>query len=250
MRKIDPSSLIPMDIFEGYAPLRVDLAYAQPEPVSFCGVIYRPGARLWLHEDLALIVLRAVMTCRKAGYASILYDGLRTVEAQGLIRATPVVQANPHWLEGENRMLSPPGQGGHPRAMAVDIALEGDNGNLLDMGTGFDALARDSSPAHNAAHRLHQGLPEQVYKNRALLTGAMVEAGEWAGRRILPLPPEWWDFRFFRDDYEQFAPLSDADLPRQMRMTAEKFEAPAPDDFSADYFAARRDALLERASSS
>jgi D-alanyl-D-alanine dipeptidase len=246
MRKIDPGSLIPMDLFEGCAPLRVDLAYAQPQPKSFCGVIYRPGARLWLHEDLALIVLRAAFRCHEAGYSMILYDGLRTTDAQALIRATPVVQANPHWLEGENRMLSPPGQGGHPRAMAVDIALEDAQGALLDMGTDFDALAQDSSPAHNRAHRLYEGLPPQVYKNRELLTGALVAAGEWAGRAIRPLPSEWWDFRFMNEDYNQFAPLGDAELPPQMRMTHAQLDAPGPADFSDVHFTKKRDELLSR----
>jgi D-alanyl-D-alanine dipeptidase len=246
MLKIDPASLIPMDIFEENAPLRVDLAYTQPQPKSFCGIVYRPGARLWLHEDLALVVLKAAFLIHeREGYSSILYDGLRTTDAQALIRATPIVQANPHWLEGENRMLSPPGQGGHPRAMAVDIALEKD-GELLDMGTDFDALAKDSSPAHNKAHRLYEGHAPQIYKNRDLLTGAMVEAGEWLGRAIRPLPSEWWDFRFLNEDYNRFAPLSDAELPPQMRMTGAEHSQGGPGDFTPGHFEEKRDALMKR----
>jgi D-alanyl-D-alanine dipeptidase len=248
MLEIDPASLVPMDIFEAAAPLRVDLAYTQPAPKSFCGAVYRPGARLWLHEDLALIVLRAALSFRARGLRAVLYDGLRTTDAQALMRQTPIVQANPHWLEGENRMLSPPGQGGHPRAMAVDIALEDEKtGALLDMGTPFDALARDSSPAHNKAHRLYEGLPAQVYQNRALLEEALVEAGRRHGRAIRPLPAEWWDFRFTSEDYNRFAPLADADLPPQMRMTAQTAAAPGPQDFPPEHFARKRDALLAQA---
>src|ERR1700689_3003173 len=110
--KIDPVALLPMDIFAVDGPLRVDLAYAGP--LSFCGIIYRPGSRLWLHEDLAaIVVLAARLAHKEHGLRMVVYDGLRTVAAQALMAQADIVKAHPHWLEGPSRVLSPPGTGGH-----------------------------------------------------------------------------------------------------------------------------------------
>lgn len=233
---VDIARLVPMDIFEGEEPLRVDLAYAGPR--SFCGVLYRPGARLWLHEDLAAIVLLAARRCRaERGLRMILYDGLRTVTVQELMRDSAVVRAHPHWLEGETRVLSPPGAGGHPRAMAVDVSLETADGALLDMGTAFDELPRGGAgPETNRAHRLFGNLPEPVKNNRRVLEEAMTRAAAALGLPLLPLPVEWWDFRFPASHTGQFAPLADTGLPPQMRMTTLFMDAPGPADFPPAHF--------------
>ncbi|MCC7305092.1 MAG: D-Ala-D-Ala dipeptidase [Alphaproteobacteria bacterium] len=218
MKTIDPASLVDMNACAAEYPFKVDLAYAKPGNLLFGEAIYRPDARLWLYKDLADIVCRAAQTCfKESGCLFVLYDGLRTVEAQALMLKTKRVRENPQWLE-EPRLLSPPGAGGHPRAMAIDIGLEKE-GRLVDMGTPFDFLAADPSPAANPAHRAHPGLSEEIIKNRAILTGAMMKAAEEMNTALLPLPQEWWDFRLPPTIYDTYAPLSDADLPPEMRMT-------------------------------
>jgi len=232
------TALVPMDLFNGDEALRIDLAYAQPAPKSFCGIIYRPEARLWLHQDLAAItVLAARLIYNNHKLHMVLYDGLRTVCAQELIRDTPVVQANPQWLEGDARLLSPPGRGAHPRGMAIDLSLESADGQLLDMGTAFDALATGGSgPLTNPAHRDYARLSAAVTRNRAILTGAMQQAAALLALPLLPLPQEWWDFRLPAEIYDNYAPLADHDLPPQMRMTAKPATPGAPADFPADHF--------------
>jgi D-alanyl-D-alanine dipeptidase len=249
--KIDPAALVPMDLFADALPLRVDVAYTQPAPKSFCGVIYRPDARLWLHRDLALAVIYAAKAAAQAGYGMILYDGLRTVEAQAAMRETPIVQANPQWLAGETRMLSPPGKGAHPRGMAIDLTLCGPDGVPVDMGTAFDAMPPGGAgpgPDTNPAHRESPHIGESAQENRTLLTRFMTDGALRAGQFMLPLPQEWWDYRLMPMVYDRYEALSDAVLPPQMRMTGDApHMADAPVDFGDAHFGAVRDALLKQA---
>lgn len=210
-----------MDIYQNSHRLRIDLVYADaahPENIFKTG-IYRKDARLWLHREFAAVVLRAAeIIDAKWGGTLVLKDGLRTTEAQQAMQDTAIVRANPQWsAEGPNRLLSPPGRGGHPRGMAVDVTIAGPDGREWDMGTSFDHLTTD--PANNPAARNYRALPPEVLENRKKLQDAFVEAAGELGVEVLPLPAEWWDFRFPADYFNQFAPLSDKDLPPAMRMT-------------------------------
>lgn len=199
-------------------PVRIDLAYAQDDNLLFGERIYRSNARLFLHDALAQVVRDAAIACHDlTGHWFVLHDGLRTVEAQEKMLRTQKVRQNPHWLEPP-RLLSAPGQGGHPRGMAIDISLQTETGEILDMGTAFDFLAENASPLHNPAHRDYAGLKPLHRKNRNILTWAMVQAAARLNIPLLPLPQEWWDFRLSPDMYECYAPLSETDLPPAMRL--------------------------------
>lgn len=219
-RTIAPSDLVPMDLFSGDFPLIINIAYKTAVPPNIFGVIYRHDARLWLHRDLAKIVLLASkMIHQDHGYSCVLYDGLRTTEAQSLMANSDIARANTHWLEEPGRLLSPPGAGAHPRAMAIDMSLQAPDGANLDMGTAFDHLAENPAARHNPAHRDYPKLGEAAQTNRTILTGSMVKAADTLETPLLPLPQEWWDFRLPAGIYEEYAPLSDASLSPQMRMT-------------------------------
>lgn len=220
MKTIEPDALLPMDLAAGIFPLQINLVYAADAPPNIFGKIYADDARLWLHNDLARIVLLASLLCkRQNGCEFVLYDGLRTAQAQAAMAASDIVQANPHWMEAP-RLLSPPGAGAHPRAMAIDIGLMGEDGALLDMGTVFDHLAENASPERNPAHRDYVHLEPEHAKNRAILDGAMQTAADLLDFPLYPLPQEWWDFRLPEDIYSAYAPLSDVDLPPEMRMVS------------------------------
>ena len=221
LKKIFPGDLVDLAGFENRHPVRVDLVYTQPQHPDniFKCAIYRPAAKMWAHRELAPIVLRAADICfEKHKYIFELKDCLRTMEAQDLMTKTDIVKANPHWLEEPNRLLSPPGKGGHPRGMAIDIILLTENGEQVDMGTPFDYLTTDRS--NNPAARNHTGFSATVLNNRKILEDAMVQAATENGREILPLPQEWWDFRFMPVYANTFEPVSDAALPPDMRVTA------------------------------
>src|SRR6185295_550887 len=243
-QKIEPSTLVPMDIFEPDGTLRVDLAYAGAK--SFCGVIYRPGARLWLHKDLAAVVVLAAQAVRaRHGLRMVVHDGLRTVAAQARMAQSDIVAAHPDWLYGPGRVLSPPGNGGHPRAMAVDVSLERPDGATVDMGTEFDELPLNGSDATvNRAHREHADLPPAVKENRRILEDAMTGAAGQLDLPLWPLPVEWWDCRFPGQVSERYAPLDDTDLPPQMRMTPLYMGSPGTPDFPHEHFIAKKEKIL------
>lgn len=197
--------------------LRTDLIYADaahPLNQTFCEAIYRSDARMWMYKDLAAIVLRAAACANKQGLRFVLTDCLRTVDAQARMAETKIVRANPHW---KDVLISSPGKGAHPRGMAVDIYLEDREGQALDMGTPLDYFS--INPKDNPAARDYL-LPPNIQANRKLLEDLMVSAAMELGREIYPLPSEWWDFRLPPSVYEQYAPLSDSDLPAHMKMCA------------------------------
>lgn len=220
LRVIRPEDLLPLDDYLSSHPLRIDIVYAQEDhPHNMFGrAIYREDARMWCHKELVPIILRAADVChKKSGYYFELKDCLRTVEAQALMRDTDIVRANPQWLEEPNRLLSPPGRGGHPRGMAIDIILLTKDGDVVDMGTPFDYFTKDRSI--NPAARSYREFSAEVLENRQLLEDCMMQAAAEAGRELLPLPQEWWDFRFPYAYSNMYAPIQDADLPENMRMT-------------------------------
>jgi D-alanyl-D-alanine dipeptidase len=224
---IDPSELAALDDFTGTHPLRVDLVYAQarhPENM-FKAAIYRPDAKMWGHRDMVAIILTAAELCfRETGWFFVVKDCLRTVEAQTLMTETEIVKAHPQWLEEPGRLLSPPGRGGHPRGMAVDIALVDQNGDDIDMGVPFDHLTEDRSNNPAARNYTHfcadEARNQRILHHRRVLEKSMLQAALAAGRELVPLPQEWWDFRFPHTYTSLFDPLRDADLPPEMRMTA------------------------------
>lgn len=222
MKVIDPADLVDIQALaaEGPSDLRVILAYAQGDhPLNhvFREPIYRADARMWMHKDLAAVTLRAAAACRmETGNRFVLLDCLRTTDAQAKMAQTKIVRANPHWTQpGPNQLLSNPGEGAHPRGMAVDIMLEREDGSVVNMGTVFDHFSED--PTNNPAARDYP-MPDDIAANRRMLCDYMVNAGHALGVEIWPLPSEWWDFRFPADIYNAYAPLSDADLPPEMKM--------------------------------
>ena len=220
-KKINPAELVPMDIFIGQEPIDVDLVYQQaahPRNI-FEEQLYQEHARLWLHKDLAKIVIlasRILLWHGSQNHKEIwhmqLKDGLRTTDTQAAMAETEIVKANPHWKDPEHMYLSPPGTGAHPRGMSIDIIPITRQGTLIPMGTEFDDMSEQSG-------RSDKNLPAEILQNRALLEKSVGEAAILCDQDILALPTEWWDFRRLSDHYDQFAPLSDADLPPQMQMT-------------------------------
>lgn len=222
MRSIDPNDLVCMNDFEESHPLVVDLVYAKekhPENM-FKEAIYRSGAKLWLHKGLAEIVKNVSNYLYESyGWKLMLKDGLRTTTAQTKIMHTKICQKHPEWFIAP-RLFSPPGAGGHPRGMAVDVdAFNTETEYMIDFGTAFDALPEDRSKGNPAA-RNYTGLGDTVIRNRRSLEKAFLHASEKEGIEITPLPTEWWDFRYTEEHIAQYAPLSDEDLPPEMRMTS------------------------------
>ncbi|MDE1152876.1 MAG: M15 family metallopeptidase [Micavibrio sp.] len=221
--RINPEDLVALDDYTASHPVKIDLVYAQarhPDNMFGCA-IYRPDAKMWCHKSFAPIILRAAELCfKRSGYIFELKDCLRTTEAQALMAQTEIVRANPQWLEEPGRLLSPPGKGGHPRGMAVDIILLDKSGAKVDMGTEFDYLTTDRD--NNPAARNYTKFSADVLGNRRLLEDCMMLAASELRQELLPLPQEWWDFRFMPAHSNLYVPISDVDMPLSYRMTALK----------------------------
>lgn len=237
MKNISPAELIPLDIFEGQEPIKIDLVYAKPDHPRnmFKEAIYHDKARLWAHKDLAAItILTARILNKKFGWILEIKDCLRTYDAQVAMAETQIVRDNPQWMM-DPPLLSAPGTGAHPRAMAVDVHPIDKDGNHIDMGTPFDDMRDESS-------RDFKDFSDQILQNRHELESAFVQSAKALNLPLLPLPNEWWDFRLPNDYTQQFAPLHDADLPPQMQMTA-KIENNIP-DFNDAHFEKLADSIL------
>ncbi len=207
---INPDDFVAMDWFEADHPVSVDLVYGRADHPRniFKTALYEPGAQLWLHHDLAKIVLRAAHRLNEDfGWRLVLYDGLRPVEAQERMHQTHTVRAeHPEWSVPGNPYLSLPGEGGHPRGMAVDVSIDG-----LDMGTAFDEMTPQSA-------RSYDEFDKDILDNRNHLEMAMGEAAAALHLPLIPLASEWWDFRLPKTISDQFAPVRDAALPPFMRL--------------------------------
>lgn len=219
---ISPVDFIAMDWFAAEHPVSADIVYAKADHPRniFKTALYSPCAQLWLHKDLAKIVLRAAHRLNEDfGWRLTLYDGLRVVEAQERMHATPKVKIeNPDWSITGNPYLSLPGEGGHPRGMAVDVTIDG-----LNMGTAFDEMTPQSA-------RDYTGFDKDILDNRNHLQSAMGEAAAALHLPLLPLSSEWWDFRFPRSYSQNFAPVRDTDLPPFMRL-CDAHPRGVPDDW-------------------
>ncbi len=222
MKKIPFSDLVHMD---GHAELyKVDVVYADKDHAEnvFGCALYRKDAQIYLHKRLAAIVIGAAERAKQAGYILHIKDGLRTMEAQGAMGESPAALDHPEWLI-EPRLISPPGAGGHPRGMAVDVTLFCPKlGRDIDMGTPFDCFPEDKSSGLWPAHRNYTDLPADCLENRAVLDRCMVDSAHALDEKLLPLPAEWWDYRFYPEETQRYAPLSDLDIPEFMRLCANK----------------------------
>lgn len=215
--KLNPADFVPMDLFEGQEPIKIDIVYkkADHEHNIFETALYHKSARLWLHKDLAaVIILAARLLLWQSGKTWLieLKDGLRTTDVQAAMQNTEIVKNNPEWMaEPPNRLLSPPGMGAHPRGMAVDIIPITREGQSVPMGTSFDDMNPKSA-------RSCSSLSLDVLQNRKIFEQSVLDAAILLEQPIVGLDTEWWDFRYEADYYGQFAPLSDSELPVQMQM--------------------------------
>jgi D-alanyl-D-alanine dipeptidase len=82
----------------------------------------------------------------------------------------------------DDKYVTPPSKGSmHNRGLAVDVTLVGKNGEELDMGTAYDFFGPE-------AHVTYKKLPEEVLKNRKILTKMMEIHG------LKGIETEWWHF--------------------------------------------------------
>ncbi|HEX7380644.1 MAG TPA: D-alanyl-D-alanine dipeptidase [Nevskiaceae bacterium] len=151
--------------------LRIRLAYATSR--NWMGrALYAPSARCVLRPEAAARVRRAAAGARRAGLVLVVFDAYRPEAVQRVF-----------WNRlPDDRYVADPAVGSnHTRGAAADVGLAGEDGRLLDMGTGFDAMCEQS-------HHDRRDLSQAVERNRDVLLGIMLHAG------LVELPTEWWHY--------------------------------------------------------
>lgn len=168
----------------------IDLFYATER--NFTGQPVYTAAHCYLNEEAAAKLAHAVELAQRFGLKLRIFDALRPAEAQWMLwdhTPDPDFLANP-------RSGSP-----HSRGAAVDVNLSDKTGQLLDMGTQFDAFTPLS---HHAA----TGIPVSAQRNRMFLLGLMTAAGwDFYGN-------EWWHYQLFNS--RRYPLIADSALPKPM----------------------------------
>jgi D-alanyl-D-alanine dipeptidase len=133
-------------------------------------------ARCYVHPRMEPNVRAAAakLQARLPGAKLTMFDCYRPIYVQ--YRMAELV-SDPTWVA----QPTPPRYGGHNGGIAVDVSIRDAEGNLLDMGSGFDEFTERSRYAAS-------GLTTAQKANRKLLRDVMTAAG------LNPYDAEWWHF--------------------------------------------------------
>lgn len=170
MQHQPPVSSVLVDITPQTYPVIIQMAYATPH--NLAGRPVYADDRCALRPEAAVCLHRAAVAARRAGYTLKVLDAYRPTAAQAIF-----------WeLCPDPRYVADVSKGSHhTRGVAVDVTLADQNGQDLDMGTGFDDMREQS-------HHDRDDIPQAAQRNRLLLLGIMLHAG------FASLPTEWWHY--------------------------------------------------------
>jgi len=159
-----------VDIAEAFPQSAIDLKYATADNLTG-QPIYR-DARCLLHVDAARALAKSIDIANVAGYSLLILDAYRPPAAQAILwQACPNQDYVAPLTRGSN----------HSRGTAVDVTLIDEQGEIVDMGTGFDEMSEHSHPYHPA-------VPVQAQRNRLMLNAIMLGGG------FKGIASEWWHF--------------------------------------------------------
>lgn len=144
--------------------------------------IYECGKCL-LRKEAAEALLRVHKKFKKLRYRIKLFDCYRPHPAQQKL-----------WDKVPNpSYVTPPWKGSnHNKGLAVDLTLVDEDGDELEMGSGYDFFGKE-------AHHDHMDHPEHILANRSLLKNTLKEEG------FTSIRTEWWHYNYYGVKY----PVSD-----------------------------------------
>jgi zinc D-Ala-D-Ala dipeptidase len=159
-----------VEITEKKYSVYVDLAYAKNK--NFTGKKIYLQNKCYIHKDALPRLLSAILIAHSLGYTFRIYDAYRPIDAQKVL-----------WeFFPDKNFITPPNIGSpHSRGIAIDLTLMKNN-KVLDMGTKFDYLYKES-------HHGNTDIPKIAQKNRLILLGIMTAAG-WDYYEN-----EWWHYQ-------------------------------------------------------
>lgn len=167
---------------------KLDVRYATTD--NFTGQVLYPVARCVLRREVAEMLKKAqgYLDQKHPGYVFRLKDCYRPRSVQvrmwNVVKGTPSqgYVANPHGATGSV----------HNYGAAVDLTLNGPDGEEVDMGTPYDSFQRLAQPRYEDEYLRAGKLSEQQVVHRRILRSAMRHAG------FRPIRNEWWHFDAFQ----------------------------------------------------
>ena len=169
--------------------IHIDLKYATSD--NFMGVqLYDTLTRLFLQKGVALRLSesQAYLDSIYPGYSLLVYDGVRPQQVQQ--EMWDALDSIPTYRRG--KFVSNPKNGSvHNFGSAVDLTIVNAQGDILDMGAGYDDFRAIAFPSHEARFLKSGELTQQQYKNRKLLRKVMKHSG------FYNIPSEWWHFNAY-----------------------------------------------------
>ena len=171
IRSIQDSSFVNMKALN--QDFLFDIRYATSN--NFTKAVIYDCPTCLLRWEVAKAMLKAAKKLEKSHYKFLFFDCYRPIDGQKRLWAkvpNPTYVANPY-TKGSI----------HSRGCAVDLSIADENNRPLDMGTDFDFFGRKARPAFT-------NVPENVLKNRLLLSKTLAEVG------FKPITSEWWHFNF------------------------------------------------------
>lgn len=159
-----------VDIAKVFPQLHIDMKYASADNIT--GQPIYSTATCLLHKDAASALGKSIEIACVAGFSLLVLDAYRPHQAQErLWHACP-----------DQNYVVPLSQGSnHTRGTAIDVTLVDTDGQILDMGTGFDEM-------NELSHPYHPSLSYAAQRNRLLLNAIMFGGG-FSG-----ITTEWWHF--------------------------------------------------------
>lgn len=179
-----PSGLVDVQSINPH--IFIDLKYTGADNFLKQRLYFRLN-KAYLQRDIAqrLSKVQAQLEKERPGFHLLIFDALRPVSVQekmwSALDSLPPVERAKFVSNPKNRSL-------HNFGAAVDISIQDANGNLLDMGAGFDDIRKIAYPNLEDSF-LRAGLlsPKQL-SNRVLLRRLMQSEG------FRQLPTEWWHY--------------------------------------------------------
>ncbi len=181
-----------VNIQDSLPKILVDLKYSGTD--NFLGIdFYGELVNAFVQPECLKKLSKAydILIKERPGYTFIIYDAVRSIEAQQLMWDSIKVPANI-----KNWYVANPQRGSiHNYGMAIDISIVDSVGNALDMGTDFDYFGELAHP-HKTQYYFNAGqLTKEQFENRNLLLSVMSRAGFYVSNT------EWWHYNASSLDY-------------------------------------------------
>lgn len=174
-----------VNIKDSIPAIIIDLKYASED--NFIGYnFYGDFRTAYIREECYYKLKNAYLDLQKKrpGYTFIIYDALRSLEAQQLMwDSLKCEESKKHFY------VADPKEGSiHNYGMSLDLTIVNDKQEILDMGTDFDFFGDLACPSKTDYFFNSGKLNENQYNNRKLLFEIMENA------KLYVSSTEWWHY--------------------------------------------------------